>query len=309
MSQATHFDAIIIGTGAGGGTLAYHLAPSGKRILLLERGDYLPRERDNWNSTAVFIDAKYRAKETWTRQGRQDLSSRHPVLRRRRHQGLRRRPAAPAQGGLRGNPTPRRHFPRLAVELRGLRALLHQGGAPLPRAWGARDRSRPNRSPAHRIVIRPSATSRAFSNCTTTWFAWAITPFRCRSASCSTRKTARRRTTSRCIRCDRFDGFPCLVHGKADAEVLCVTPALEHANVQLLTNAYVERLETSAFRPGGDQGPRPAQRRARGILGRHRGRRVRRHQLGRPAAALGQRPAPAGAGQQLGRRRPLLHAP
>jgi choline dehydrogenase-like flavoprotein len=65
MSQATHFDAIIIGTGAGGGTLAYHLAPSGKRILLLERGDYLPRERDNWNSTAVFIDAKYRAKEPW----------------------------------------------------------------------------------------------------------------------------------------------------------------------------------------------------------------------------------------------------
>lgn len=51
---------------------------------------------------------------------------------------------------------------------------------------------------------------------------------------------------SRCIRCDRFDGFPCLVQGKADAEVLCVTPALEHANVQLLTNAYVERLETTA---------------------------------------------------------------
>ena len=42
------YDVIIIGTGAGGGTLAYHLAPSGKRILILERGDYVPREKANW---------------------------------------------------------------------------------------------------------------------------------------------------------------------------------------------------------------------------------------------------------------------
>jgi choline dehydrogenase-like flavoprotein len=59
------YDVIIIGTGAGGATLAYRLAPSGKRILLLERGDFLPRERENWDSATVFIDAKYQAKETW----------------------------------------------------------------------------------------------------------------------------------------------------------------------------------------------------------------------------------------------------
>src|SRR5215468_10408625 len=59
------YDVIIIGTGAGGGTLAHRLAPSGKRILLLERGDFLPRERENWDSAAVFIDARYQAKETW----------------------------------------------------------------------------------------------------------------------------------------------------------------------------------------------------------------------------------------------------
>src|SRR5947208_16165739 len=51
---------------------------------------------------------------------------------------------------------------------------------------------------------------------------------------------------SKCIRCDTCDGFPCLVSGKSDAQVLCVDPALEHPNVTLLTNAYVERLETSA---------------------------------------------------------------
>src|SRR5258708_15712133 len=71
------YDVIIIGTGAGGATLAHRLAPSGKRILLLERGDFLPRERENWDSAAVFLDAKYQAKET--RYGK-DCSAFHPGI-------------------------------------------------------------------------------------------------------------------------------------------------------------------------------------------------------------------------------------
>ena len=59
------YDVIIVGSGAGGGTLAHRLAPSGKRILLLERGGYLPRERDNWSSTAVFLKGKYHSGEVW----------------------------------------------------------------------------------------------------------------------------------------------------------------------------------------------------------------------------------------------------
>jgi choline dehydrogenase-like flavoprotein len=51
---------------------------------------------------------------------------------------------------------------------------------------------------------------------------------------------------SRCIRCDTCDGFPCLVYAKADAQVICVDPALAHANVTLVTDAYVERLETNS---------------------------------------------------------------
>ncbi len=65
MDETQHYDAIVIGTGAGGGTLAHRLAPTGKRILMLERGDYLPRERDNWDSSAVFVRGKYRAPEYW----------------------------------------------------------------------------------------------------------------------------------------------------------------------------------------------------------------------------------------------------
>ena len=60
MTATDHYDVVIIGSGAGGGTLAWKLAPSGKRILLLERGDYLPRERDNWDTEAVFVAASTR---------------------------------------------------------------------------------------------------------------------------------------------------------------------------------------------------------------------------------------------------------
>ena len=53
--MSKHYDIIIIGTGAGGGTLAIALAPTGKRILLLDRGDYIPREKDNWHPREVYI--------------------------------------------------------------------------------------------------------------------------------------------------------------------------------------------------------------------------------------------------------------
>ena len=60
-----HYDVIIIGTGAGGGTLAHKLAPSGKKILLLERGGYLPREPENWDSREVFRKERYLDDELW----------------------------------------------------------------------------------------------------------------------------------------------------------------------------------------------------------------------------------------------------
>ena len=59
------YDVIIIGSGAGGGTLARHLAPSGKRILLLERGGWLPREPQNWSDQEVFVDNRYVSPDTW----------------------------------------------------------------------------------------------------------------------------------------------------------------------------------------------------------------------------------------------------
>jgi choline dehydrogenase-like flavoprotein len=64
--MSEHYDVIVIGSGAGGGTLAYALAPTGKRILLLERGDYMPREIENWDSQSVWIDKRYANAGKWT---------------------------------------------------------------------------------------------------------------------------------------------------------------------------------------------------------------------------------------------------
>jgi len=63
--SSDHYDIIVIGSGPGGASLAHRLAPTGKRILMLERGDYLPRSLVNLDAKAVFVDAIYQAKETW----------------------------------------------------------------------------------------------------------------------------------------------------------------------------------------------------------------------------------------------------
>ena len=61
-----HYDVIVIGSGAGGGTVTHALAPTGARILLLERGGWLPREPENWSPAAVWADGRYRNSGEWT---------------------------------------------------------------------------------------------------------------------------------------------------------------------------------------------------------------------------------------------------
>ena len=115
---------------------------------------------------------------------------------------------------------------------------------------------------------------------------------------------------SRCVRCNDCDGFPCLVHAKSDAEVLGVRPALEHANVTLLTNARgraaADRRGRHAPSPGSSSittGARETVHR------RHRGRLVRRGEQRQAAARVGQRHAPERPGQRLRPGRAQLHVP
>ncbi|MEO6540754.1 MAG: NAD(P)-binding protein, partial [Ferruginibacter sp.] len=60
-----NYDIIIIGTGSGGSTIAYKLASTGKRILILERGGFIPKEKENWDPHEVVTKGRYRPNEEW----------------------------------------------------------------------------------------------------------------------------------------------------------------------------------------------------------------------------------------------------
>jgi choline dehydrogenase-like flavoprotein len=236
-----HYDVIIIGTGAGGGTLAYRLAPSGARILLLERGDYVPREQDNWSSHAVNVAAKYHARESWTDGDGKPL---HPhtnyyvggntkfygaaLFRLRREDFGELRHA----GGL---------SPAWPIAYEDLEPFYAEAER-LYHVHGSRGED-PTEPPASGPYPYPAVSHEPRIQELSDDFARAgLRPFH---VPLGIRLDEQSPRTSPCIRCATCDGFPCLVHAKSDAQVTCVDPALAHPNVSLLTNAYVERLDTS----------------------------------------------------------------
>jgi choline dehydrogenase-like flavoprotein len=241
MSMQNHFDVIIIGTGAGGGTLAHKLAPSGKRILLLERGGYVPREKDNWNPRAVNLEGKYQTKEMWRDKDGKEL---HP------HTNY-------CVGGN------TKFYGAALFRLRkeDFGEIRHHGG--LSPAWPIRyEDIEPYYTEAERLYdvhgnrgedpAEPPASAPyphpalshepRIQELSDDFARLGLRPFHTPLGVMLNEKDPH---ASRCIRCNSCDGFPCLVNAKADAQVCAVEPALEHANITLMTNAYVERLETS----------------------------------------------------------------
>jgi choline dehydrogenase-like flavoprotein len=72
------FDVVIVGSGTGGGTLAHGLADTGARILIVERGDFVPQEPENWSPQAVWGELRYRTSERWLdRRGEEFLPYTH----------------------------------------------------------------------------------------------------------------------------------------------------------------------------------------------------------------------------------------
>jgi choline dehydrogenase-like flavoprotein len=237
-----HYDVIIIGSGAGGGTLTHRLAPSGKRILLLERGEYLPRERENWSSDAVFGEGRYKAPETWHDQ---DGNPFHPGihywvggntkmygavllrLRQRDFETMRH-----ADGVSPAWPLSYGDFASYYTEAERLYQVHGQRGSDPTEP--PCDDPYPYPAVSHEPRIQHLADDLARAG---------HRPF---LLPVGIMLDEQKPQHSACIRCATCDGFPCLVQAKADAHVVCVTPALRHPNVTLLTGAYVERIATNA---------------------------------------------------------------
>ncbi|MGC2750524.1 MAG: GMC family oxidoreductase [Pseudolabrys sp.] len=236
------FDVIIVGSGAGGGTLARSLAPSGKNILILERGDWLKREADNWDAAAVFEYNRYVSPDTWyDRNGR---------------------PFQPQVHYFVGGATKLFGAALYRLRQRDFAELRHYDG--ISPAWpisyeefepyyaraeemyhvhGLRGHDPTEPPSSGPYPCPPVSDEPRISQLRDRLIAVGYHPF---NAPCAIMLNEANMAYSTCIRCKTCDGFPCLVHAKSDAEIVAVRPALEFPNVTLMRNAKVVKLETNA---------------------------------------------------------------
>jgi choline dehydrogenase-like flavoprotein len=235
------YDVIIIGTGAGGGTLARRLAPSGKRILLLERGDWLPREPQNWLAQDVFVDNRYVSEDTWyDDSGKAFQPQIHYFVggATKLYGAALYRLRAEDFGELKHHDGVSPAWPITYDEIEPYYTEAEQ----FYEVHGARgeDPTEPHASAPY--PFPPVSHEPRIQQLSDDLEAAGFHPFH---APCGIRLNESNMPYSACVRCANCDGFVCAVQGKSDAEVLGVRPALEHPNVELLTNAKAVRLETN----------------------------------------------------------------
>jgi choline dehydrogenase-like flavoprotein len=236
------YDVIIIGTGAGGGTLANKLAASGKRILLLERGDWLPREPENWQTAAVFIDGRYISPDQWyDAKGKAFQPQVHyfvggatklygAALYRLREKDF---------GELRHHDGISPAWPISYADIEPYCTAAER----LYQVHGARGEDPTDPPASADYPFPPVSHEPRIQQLADDLAREGLHPFH---APCGVRLTETNMPYSICVKCTSCDGFPCPLHAKSDAEVFGVRPALTQPNVTLLTNAEAVKLETNA---------------------------------------------------------------
>jgi len=236
-----HYDIVIIGGGAAGSTLARYLAPSGKKILILERGNWLPREKRNWDVNEVMLKRCYETSEVWLDKNGEDvLSNAHynvggnskfwgAALFRFRERDFSK--VEHPDGISPEWPLKYRDFEpyytlvEKMYDCHGKRGEDHTA-PPMSEEY-------PFPPMSHEPRIQEVADALA---------AQGLHPFHLPVAI---RINEREKHLSECIRCDTCDGFPCLVNAKADGEMNGARQAVRNPNVTLLTDAKVVRLLTN----------------------------------------------------------------
>ena len=237
-----HYDVIVIGSGAGGGTVTHALAPTGARILLLERGGWLPREPENWSPAAVWADGRYRNSGEWTDldTGERFTPKQHyyvggntkvygAILFR-----MRERDFGPVQHVDGISPAWPLDYADLEPWYTRAERLYQVHGE-----RGVDPTDPPSTAP---YPYPPISHEPRIAQLRADLAAAGMHPFELPNGILIDEA---RPHLSACVRCATCDGFPCLVNGKADAQTVCVEPALRYPNVTLLTGARVTRLETT----------------------------------------------------------------
>ena len=252
--MAMVYDAIVIGTGAGGGTLALHLARAGKKILILERGPFMPQEKLNWDTSAVFLDNRYHTKEVWQDKDGKDLRPQQAyfvggqtkvygaAMFRMRAEDF---GVIQHEGGV--SPAWPITYADLEPYYTQAEELFHVHGdlGTAPIVAGGYGSSFDPTEPFHskkypypafsnepRMQMIEDAVRRSGVN------TFPI-PLGLKRDEADPLK-------SKCVRCDTCDGYPCLVHAKSDSDVNCIREILDLPNVTLMTNTRVTRLLTNA---------------------------------------------------------------
>jgi len=240
--MSEHYEVIVIGSGAGGGTLTRHLAPSGKRILLLERGDWLPREPANWSAADVFVDGRYISEDSW--YDAKGKSFFQPQVHyyvggaTKLYGAALYRMRAEDFGELKHHDGISPAWPISYQDMEPYYAATEQ----LYQVHGARGED-PTEPPSSGPYPHPAVSHEPRIQQLSDDLAKAgYHPFH---APCGILLNEANMPYSTCVRCVDCDGFPCPLHAKADAEVMSVRPALQHDNVTLLRNARAVKLETN----------------------------------------------------------------
>ena len=229
-------DVVIIGSGVGGGAVALTLADTGARILILERGERLPREAQNWDPEAVFVDNRYRTTETW-------FDATGNAFR-------------PGQFYYVGGHTKVYGTAMFRFRERDFEGIEHADGATVP--WPIRYAElEPWYAQAERVFgVHGKAGDDPTEPPRSSAFPHPPIPHEPVIGEVFERMRARGLHPSHmpaaidfhpggtCIRCGTCDAFPCKIGAKGDAETRLIDPALKHPNVRLQTGSLVTRLLT-----------------------------------------------------------------